>query len=317
MPRPTLCPAPSPLSPRPAPLRPRSTPPPPRVLSRLLLLRAPLLLLLLLLRVSGPAARACYIAGYDSGECRTYDENELYMPFCAKVVKYTACVPLTRQTAGGDWDNHTLPNKDAWVEEQAMAVVLERIRHEMNETLDELDVNELGEEGEVKRRFWNGNTEDPRAEKFKARRGGSPLTDCETAYIGFMCYLNFPRCNEEGQSLVLCRSVCENYMIACGYDKELWRCGDVSYLGAEKPEVPTQDDESGVYNVTVRAPFTGAPFRDNEFDRTDPDNPIPIAICTPSMIAAGRRHGASAAAGAAWATVVGAGAAAALALRAV
>ena len=266
--------------------------------------------LLLLAGTPCPAA-ACYIAGYDSGECRTYDENELYMPFCAKYVKYTACVPLTRQTAGGDWDNHTLPNKDAWVEEQAMAVVLERIRHEMNETLDELEVNEVGEEGEVKRRFWNGDTEDPRATKFKARRGGSPLTDCETAYIGFMCYLNFPRCNEERQSLILCRSVCENYMIACGYDKDLWRCGDVSYLGAEKPEVPTQDEDSGVYNVTVRAPFTGAPFRDNEFDRSDPDTPVPIPICTPSIIAAGPRHGGSAAAVTLWVT---AGAAAAVAL---
>ena len=109
-------------------------------------------LFLLLLTPCG----ACRIAGYDSGECRTYDENELCacddypaslqalselsfstspqqdplihanlhssfklspsrphtdMPFCAKYVKYTACVPLTRQTPGGEWDNHTLRPK--------------------------------------------------------------------------------------------------------------------------------------------------------------------------------------------------------------
>ena len=37
---------------------------------------SPLLLLLLLLPLLAPC-RACRIAGYDSGECRTYDENEL------------------------------------------------------------------------------------------------------------------------------------------------------------------------------------------------------------------------------------------------
>ena len=73
-------------------------------------------------------------------------------------------------------------------------------------------------------------------------------------------------------------------MTSCGYDKELWRCGDSSFMGAETPEIPQQDDETGEYDITWRAPFPGAPFRDNEFDETDPENPFPIVVCTPSIM---------------------------------
>ena len=34
-------------------------------------------------------------------------------------------------------------------------------RHERNETLKDEGVNELGEEGAVTQRFWNGDEEDP------------------------------------------------------------------------------------------------------------------------------------------------------------
>lgn len=117
------------------------------------------------------------------------------------------------------------------------------------------------------------------------------LCPAPVSHQRFMCYLNFPRCDEEGRSLILCRSVCENYMTSCGYDKELWRCGDPQFLGAEKPEIPLQNDATGEYDITWRAPFPGAPFRDNEFDETDPDNPFPIVVCTPSVMgAATGRH---------------------------
>ena len=53
---------------------------------------------------------------------------------------------------------------------------------------------------------------------------------------------------------------------------------------AEGPEVPEQDYETGEYDITYRAPFPGAPFRDNEFDRSDPDVPVPIIVCTPSVL---------------------------------
>jgi hypothetical protein len=260
------------------------------------------------------------------------------MPFCSAYVKYTACVPLTKQTPGGDWDNHTLPAKDAWIQQQTSLIALERIRHEMNETLQDLEVNEKGEEGGVYPRFWNEDEEDPRGEMHRAKRGGTPITDCESEFNGapcwkisnedfktdsphppvlpvphaasvslrrFMCYLNFPRCDEEGRSLILCRSVCENYMTSCGYDKELWRCGNPQYLGAEKPEIPLQNDATGEYDITWRAPFPGAPFRDNEFDESDPENPFPIVVCTPSVMgAATARHGTTALAGAAMLSMV-------------
>ena len=236
-------------------------------------------------------ARACLIAGRNSGECRTYEENELYMPYCARWVKYEACVPLTVQTPGGEWDNHTLPAKDEWVEETSMIIIMERLRHEMNETLDDLEVNELGEEGYITRRFWNGNRDDSRGARYRAKEyGGSRITDCETAFQQFMCYMNFPRCDAEGRSLILCRSVCENYMQACGYDQDLWRCGDPKFLGDQNPEIPELDEDSGEYSITWRALFPGAPFRDNEFDWTDPENPIPVPVCTPSVLNDGHQH---------------------------
>ena len=133
---------------------------------------------------------------------------------------------------------------DKWVEQTSYDMIFERIRHEMNETLDDLEVNEFGEEGLMTKRFWNQNVQDPRGRLYKAKQwGGSRITDCETSFIKYMCYMNFPRCDTEGRSLILCRSVCENYLNACGYQKDLWRCGDPRFLGAEKPEVPAQDDD--------------------------------------------------------------------------
>ena len=206
---------------------------------------SPLILFVVVAIIQIDMIHSCLLAGVNSGECRTYEENELYMPFCAaQGIRYTACVPLTVQTPGGDWDNHTLPTKDKWVEQTSYDMIFERIRHEMNETLDDLEVNEFGEEGLMTKRFWNQNVQDPRGRLYKAKQwGGSRITDCETSFIKYMCYMNFPRCDTEGRSLILCRSVCENYLNACGYQKDLWRCGDPRFLGAEKPEVPAQDDD--------------------------------------------------------------------------
>jgi hypothetical protein len=240
---------------------------------------------LLLLFYLPKTTQTCRIAGTDSGECRTYEENEIYMPFCSAFVKYDACVPLSVQTPGGDWDNHTLPTKDKWVADTTMTIILERIRHEMNETLDKLEVNEVGEDGLMTKRFWNLNKKDPRGVTHAAKKyGGSPKTDCEKSFIQYQCYLNFPRCDSEGRSLILCRSVCENYMNACGYQSDLWRCGDPRFHGAEEPEVPEQDESTGQYDITWRTMFPGAPFKDNEFDRSDPEQPVPIVVCTPSVL---------------------------------
>ena len=72
----------------------------------------PLILFVVVAIIQIDMIHSCLLAGVNSGECRTYEENELYMPFCAaQGIRYTACVPLTVQTPGGDWDNHTLPTK--------------------------------------------------------------------------------------------------------------------------------------------------------------------------------------------------------------
>ena len=53
--------------------------------------------------------------------------------------------------------------------------------------------------------------------------------DCQNAFRAFFCWSNFPRCNAEGMSLILCGSVCENFFKACRYAKDLWRCGPTEY----------------------------------------------------------------------------------------
>lgn len=57
-------------------------------------------------------------------------------------------------------------------------------------------INELGEEGEVEVRFFDN-------------------PDCQEAFRNYFCWLNFPRCDDEDESLILCRSTCENLMEAC------------------------------------------------------------------------------------------------------
>lgn len=223
--------------------------------------------------------QGCRISGTDSGECRTYDENYPFMPFCSKYVKYTACVPQFDPV----WPNHTLTQKDAWVQRQATAIIQERKRHERNETLKDEGVNELGEEGEVTQRFWNGDEEDPDGIEHAAGREGTPRTDCELSYERFMCYVNFPRCDEEEKSLILCRSVCENYFRSCKYDQDLWRCGPTKWLNGYEPEKPEIDEDTGDESITWRGLFTGQPFRDYEEDTSDPENPVAIPICTPGI----------------------------------
>ena len=50
----------------------------------------------------------------------------------------------------------------------------------------------------IKKGDWNGNYQDPDGIMFADKRGGQDITDCEKAYKHYMCYLNFPRCDDEG-----------------------------------------------------------------------------------------------------------------------
>lgn len=145
-------------------------------------------MLLLLPSVS----QGCFIQGHDSGECLEPEEFRADMEFCGNVVAYRACVPKENPL----WPKHDVFHKDKWVAEMYSHIVSERVRHETNETLQDAGVNELGEEGEVEIRFF----ENP---------------DCQNAFKNYFCWLNFPRCDSEDASLILCRSACENLMDAC------------------------------------------------------------------------------------------------------
>jgi hypothetical protein len=112
--------------------------------------------------------------------------------------------------------------------------------------------------------------------------------DCQNAYRNFACYLNFPRCDAEARSLVLCTSVCENFFRACGYAKDMWRCGDPRYFGGDGPEDAKDLDANG-FPTYWRAMFPGAPFRLNRFD----EDGAPVAVCTPSIEGAATHAGVS------------------------
>jgi len=213
------------------------------------------------------AAAGCAIQGYDSGECQARDEYEFQMPFCQDVVRYSACVPRYQPL----YPNHTLAAKDAWVSSTHAGIIDARQRAEKNQTLRQLGTNENGIPGEVVERFFENE-------------------DCIGAYKNFICWLNFPRCDEEGRSLVLCMSVCENYFRSCRYPEEMWRCYEPSFYGGKSPEEDVDVDEDGL-PIYWRAPFPGQPYRENEFDESGGA----VAVCTPSLLNGGEGAAAHAA----------------------
>eukprot|EP01029_Cantina_marsupialis_P027586 TRINITY_DN773059_c0_g1_i1.p1 TRINITY_DN773059_c0_g1~~TRINITY_DN773059_c0_g1_i1.p1 ORF type:complete len:239 (-),score=34.60 TRINITY_DN773059_c0_g1_i1:80-796(-) len=193
---------------------------------------------------------ACMIAGTDSGECLDPADFADFMPFCGSLVKYRTCVPKYDELH----PDHTILAKDKWVEEQFNAIVAERLMYE-----DENGgVNEHGVEGETEPRF-------------------SESDDCINAYKNWFCWSNFPRCDDEDQSLLLCESVCENFYATCDYVDEMMRCGPSQYHNhyfAETTEVT--DDEGQPQYMRYFVP--GQPFQANSFDGGDPR-----AVCTPSI----------------------------------
>lgn len=238
---------------------------------------------------------ACYIAGADTGEClNVYEEvgdtkvnvfdagcnDGACTLFCGEILSPMERICIPRPDPA--FPDHTYQTKDAWVKDMYERVVTERKNLEMNETLRELGVDEYGQPGSVPIKFWNGDPEDPNGTKFAADDGGTDLTDCERAYHNYLCYINFPRCDAEENSLILCRSVCENYMNACHQPADLYRCGHLEYLGAHEPEGPQQNTTTGLWSIYYRAKFPGAPFRDySEDTSTDPVTVHPV--CTPSV----------------------------------
>jgi hypothetical protein len=167
------------------------------------------------------------------------------------------------------YTNHTSVAKDQFVKQFWRMIVDSRTAIEMNETLEDLGMNELGEEdgSPIENRFFDQQGKD----------------DCIKQFKRLFCYMNFPRCDNEDRSLLLCRSVCENLHIACGYTQDLFRCADPSlYYGAE-PEEPEETTAQG-NPVYWRAPYPGGPFRTNRFEGDDDTvTGTPIVVCTPSI----------------------------------
>ena len=102
--------------------------------------------------------------------------------------------------------------------------------------------------------------------------------DCQDAYRNYLCWINFPRCDDDGNSMAMCRSACENMMIACRYEDDLWRCGKSEFFNADSPEEPDMVDGEPVYH---RDFYPGQPFVDNKFTSGRQKRPIPV--CTPSL----------------------------------
>ena len=100
----------------------------------------------------------------------------------------------------------------------------------------------------------------------------STNADCQDSYKRYICYLNYPRCDDNENSLPLCSSVCENFVAACGLDNYKEFCTNdaagtsVSTDGATSP---------------ITTGFPGQPFVANKFlpkSRGQPD-----LVCTPSV----------------------------------
>lgn len=143
-----------------------------------------------------------------------------------------------------------------------------RIHLERNNSLHKKNTNEYGDPGRIKRRFYK-------------------RPDCQRAFKGLFCYINFPRCDPERDlTLPTCKSACENFFKACVYGHDLWRCGQSKFFNGYEPE-PAVIGMDG--NATyLRDYFPGQPFRKNRYNRKGQE----IPICTPAVRGAGNSiHG--------------------------
>lgn len=212
----------------------------------------------------------CYIQGTDSGICDSdlYDDidvREANMPFCYKYVDYIPCVPQektldpSRDYPSGRWYNYTVLTKDNWIEKQYNSILKWRLYEESSDPPRvKKGYDEWGNKGTTTVRFTKND-------------------DCQAAYAAYFCWINFPRCDEQDESLMTCRSACENLMQACGYVKDMWRCGKSEYfnyggsfnLDESHPEkaasqTAEEEEETGGLPIYYRDYFPGQPFRDYE-----------------------------------------------------
>lgn len=112
-------------------------------------------------------------------------EGDHCMPFCGKYIAayYPVCVPKSQAINGdhnfpnGRFKYHTIQSKDRWVERTVASTIEQRIAVETNKTARKLGVDEHGQPGKTKVRFYKNR-------------------DCQEAYKRYFCYLNFPRCGK-------------------------------------------------------------------------------------------------------------------------
>jgi hypothetical protein len=165
--------------------------------------------------------------------------------------------PSTQNTYGR-W-NHSVTDKDVWVEASFNEHVQRQIGFEKNKTMARSGVDINGHKGAIHRRFWK-------------------RPNCQNAFKNLFCYINFPRCDPSTNlTLPTCRSACENFFKSCKYNKALWRCGKSKWFNGYEPEVPTLVGGNFTY---LREYFPGQPWRQNKY--TIGGSEIPI--CTPAIL---------------------------------
>ena len=178
-------------------------------------------------------------------------------------------IPPSREYPQGRFTNYTVRAKDQWVSDNALGQLALRMQLERNKTLFNLNVNEYGDSGHIKTRFYKSK-------------------DCQDAFTNYMCWINFPRCNpESGQTLPTCRSACENFFITCGYESKLWRCGKTKYFNGYFPESQKTSTSLNSSYTYYREYFPGQPFRKNKkVKKTGDEEPI----CTPAIRGSGGKN---------------------------
>ncbi len=115
------------------------------------------------------------------------------------------------------------------------------------------------------------------------------FSDCADSFKAYLCFINFPRCDEQDKSLVMCRSTCENLLDTCHIPYDLQRCGPPEWHNGNEPEEMLFYNDAGSYPILMRDFFPGQPFRENQYE--DEARKIPKIVCTPSIPGAASRAG--------------------------
>eukprot|EP00928_Gymnodinium_smaydae_P005863 TRINITY_DN1202_c1_g1_i3.p1 TRINITY_DN1202_c1_g1~~TRINITY_DN1202_c1_g1_i3.p1 ORF type:complete len:464 (+),score=87.23 TRINITY_DN1202_c1_g1_i3:81-1394(+) len=126
-------------------------------------------------------------SGIRNGICHNDVEGlRSQLTFCKEAVRYRACVPA-HQPLWEDWNAST---KDALVAKQFREIVDRRLAMEANNTPNVyVDIHLLAN------------------------------ADCIAAFKNVLCWMTFPKCNDQNVSAPLCRKSCERYYDACLYQR--------------------------------------------------------------------------------------------------